>query len=101
VNSGSRQTLSKRISDVLCTCAFDEFHGSISHHVSQEMYSYVHVTRAFAICRVLAHKDARRVFFLDLCRTMLQVGKPFKERPKVKYFLHGWASSDELRLTTA
>jgi hypothetical protein len=34
VKSGSRQTLSKRISDVLCTCAFDEFDGSISHHDS-------------------------------------------------------------------
>jgi hypothetical protein len=31
---------------------------------------------------------------------MLQVGKPFKEHPKVKYFLPGLANSDELRLTT-
>jgi hypothetical protein len=73
VKSGSRQTLSERISDVLCTCAFDKFHGSISHHVSKEMYSYVHVTRAFAVCWVLAHKDARCNIFplADLCRTML------------------------------
>jgi hypothetical protein len=71
VKSRSRPTLRKGISDVLRTCAFDEFHGSISNHVSQEMYSYVHVTRAFAICRVLAHEDAIRVIFPDLCTTML------------------------------
>jgi hypothetical protein len=62
----------------------------------KKMYSYVHVTRAFAICRVLAHEDARRVIFPDLCRTMLSVGKFFKERPKVKYFLSKLAISDEL-----
>jgi hypothetical protein len=35
------------------------------------MYSYVHVTRAFANGRVLAHEDAKRVIFPDLCRTMM------------------------------
>jgi hypothetical protein len=63
VKCRSRQALSRGISDVLRACAFDNFHGSVSYYVSYEMYSYVHVTRAFAICRVLAQEDAKRVIF--------------------------------------
>jgi hypothetical protein len=43
-------TLSQGISDIVRPCVFDKFHGSVPHHVAQEMYSNVHVTRAFAIC---------------------------------------------------
>jgi hypothetical protein len=56
-----RQTLSTGISDTFRACAFDKFHESVWNHGTQEMYSYVHVTRVFAICGVLSHEDARRV----------------------------------------
>ena len=65
-----RQTLSQGISNILRPCVFDKFHGSVPHHVAQEMYSYVHVTRAFAICGV-SLEDVRCVIFPDPCRAML------------------------------
>jgi hypothetical protein len=49
------------------------------------MYSYVHMPRAFAVCRVLAHEDARRVIFLDLCWTMLYDDDPFIVLTETKF----------------
>jgi len=60
VKSRSRQTLSKGISDVLRTCAFDEVHRSISYHVSRKtlvlfLITYPRELKTFSANEAIQH----------------------------------------------